>query len=71
MAVANIQAPPAERLVCDQEARVPDVVLTDTVVAQYIADLAKSGQSCRTQVNWLREWFKRLQTSNPSAKPDQ
>lgn len=69
VAIANIQTPPADRLVCDQEARVPDGVLTDAVVAQYIADLAKSGQSCRTQLAWVREWFKRLQVSNPGAKP--
>lgn len=69
MAVADIKAPPAERLVCDQEARVPEGVLTDAVVAQYIADLAKSGQSCRTQLAWVRQWFKSLQASNPSAKP--
>lgn len=44
-----------ERLTCKAEPRVPDEI-TDQTTAQFIADLANSGQDCRSRLAWVRDW---------------
>lgn len=66
--------PPADKLVCADEPGRPvgkgDLytdaegkqrrAVTDEEAAAYMATLRKSGQSCRDDVDWLRDWFKGL-----------
>lgn len=55
--------PPADKLVCDAEpgrpaGQGPDGAVTDAEVAGYMGDLRSAGQSCRSDVDWLRDFFK-------------
>ena len=52
----TIVKPPADKLVCQAEPIVPDVA-TDATVAQFIVDLRGAGQDCRSNVQWLNEFF--------------
>jgi uncharacterized protein YceK len=63
----EIPQPPAERLTCASEPRVPDTI-TDTTTAQFVADLAAAGQSCRGQVKWLHDWFATLAKPLPAKE---
>lgn len=50
--------PPVERLTCQAEPSVPDEA-TDATVAQFIVDLRGAGQDCRSNLQWVREFFER------------
>ena len=55
--------PPADKLECLEEPGrpgVPGAPVTDAEAGAYMADLRKAGQSCRDDVNWMRDWFKNL-----------
>jgi hypothetical protein len=69
-----VPRPPADKLVCSDEPGRPagkgDLytdaegkqrrAVTDEEAAGYMVDLRAAGQSCRSDVDWLREWFKSL-----------
>jgi hypothetical protein len=64
--------PPADRLVCDEEpgrpaGEGPEYTTAEgetrrrvTEAVRYKQDLRAAGQSCRDDVNWLRDWFANL-----------
>ena len=70
----DVPRPPDDKLVCDPEpgrpvgagpvytdsAGVERREVTDEENGTYLRSLRGSGQSCRDDVNWLREWFNRL-----------
>jgi hypothetical protein len=53
--VVKALVPPASRLACKAEPRVPETV-TDATTAAFIGDLAAAGQDCRSALQWVREW---------------
>lgn len=57
--VVRIATPPADKLVCADEPRVP-LSLTDAAVAGYIAALASAGADCRSRLAYVREWAVRV-----------
>lgn len=60
--VAVIRVPPAERLTCKAEPAAP-AVATDATVSKFIIDALEAGQSCRSAVQWLRDF------SREASKP--
>lgn len=63
--------PPPDKLVCAGEPGRPGVIgqpVTDEQAAGYMIDLRKSGQSCRDDVDWLRDWFASLAKANAKVK---
>ena len=52
----TIVRPPVERLTCQAEPSVPDEA-TDATVAQFIVDLRGAGQDCRSNLQWVNEFF--------------
>ena len=57
---AEFPVPPADKLVCADEPGVPDDPITDEKNATYLKSLRAAGQTCRSDVDWLRVWFKAL-----------
>jgi hypothetical protein len=57
--LAVVKTPPADKLICKTEPA-PPTVATDGTVASYIVDLADAGQSCRSQLAWIKMWAKGL-----------
>jgi hypothetical protein len=55
----QVVKPPASRLVCKAEPDVPTAE-TDATVAKFIADLVDAGRSCRSQLQFVREYFDKL-----------
>lgn len=51
-----IVKPPADKLVCQSEPSVPETA-TDATVAQFIVDLRGAGQDCRSNLQWLNDFF--------------
>lgn len=52
--------PPADKLVCPDEPAVPDKPVTDEKNATYLRGLRAAGAECRADVEWLRVWFRNL-----------
>lgn len=52
--------PPADKLVCPDEPAVPDAPITDEKNGEYLKGMRTSWAGCRSDVDWLREWFKSL-----------
>lgn len=52
---AKIPVPPAYRLTCKAEPRVP-ADTTDATTAAFIVALADAGADCRSAVAWLKDW---------------
>lgn len=52
--------PPADKLVCPDEPNVPEAPVTDEKNADYLKALRSAGAACRSDVDWLRAWFKAL-----------
>lgn len=52
--------PPEDKLVCPEEPGVPDAPVSDEENGKYLRDLRAAGAGCREDVNWLREWFRSL-----------
>lgn len=56
----QIAEPPADKLVCPDEPDVPDAPVTDQKNSTYLRGLRESGAECRADVDWLRAWFRSL-----------
>lgn len=52
--------PPADKLVCPDEPAIPDAPITDEKNGEYLKGMRTSWAGCRSDVDWLREWFKSL-----------
>lgn len=52
--------PPADKLVCPDEPAVPDAPVTDEENGEYLKGMRAAWAGCRSDVDWLREWFKNL-----------
>lgn len=52
--------PPADKLVCPDEPAVPDAPITDEKNGEYLKGMRASWAGCKSDVDWLREWFKSL-----------
>lgn len=52
--------PPPDKLVCPDEPAVPAAPVTDEANGEYLKSLRNSWYGCRSDVDWLRTWFKTL-----------
>lgn len=52
--------PPADKLVCPDEPAVPDNPVSDAKNSTYLRGLRAAGAECRADVEWLRVWFRNL-----------
>jgi hypothetical protein len=61
----EIARPPADKLVCPDEPGAPAGAgpagrVTDEQAGEYMKALRQSWQGCRSDVDWLRDWFAKL-----------
>lgn len=52
--------PPADKLVCPDEPDVPAEPVTDEANGEYLKDMRGAWAGCRSDVDWLRAWFREL-----------
>jgi hypothetical protein len=52
--------PPADRLVCPDEPAIPPDPITDQKNAEYLKEMRGSWAECKADVDWLRAWFRKL-----------
>lgn len=52
--------PPEDRLVCPSEPAVPKAPVTDAANAEYLKKLRNAWVGCKSDVEWLRVWFREL-----------
>lgn len=52
--------PPPERLTCPDEPAIPANPVTDEKNAAYLKSLRSAWAGCRSDVDWLRNWFREL-----------
>lgn len=52
--------PPPDKLVCPDEPAIPAEPVTDEDNATYLKDMRNSWAGCRSDVDWLRTWFRNL-----------
>lgn len=52
--------PPADKLVCPDEPAIPAEPVTDEANATYLKGMRNAWAGCRSDVDWLRTWFREL-----------
>jgi hypothetical protein len=53
-------SPPADKLVCPDEPAVPAAPVTDEANGEYLKGMRSSWAGCKSDVDWLRSWFREL-----------
>lgn len=52
--------PPADKLICPDEPPVPPAPVSDENNAAYLKAMRTAWAGCRSDVDWLRTWFREL-----------
>lgn len=52
--------PPEDKLVCPDEPAVPAPPVSDEANADYLKGMRNAWAGCRSDVDWLRSWFREL-----------
>jgi len=52
--------PPADKLVCPDEPPVPAAPVSDEANGAYLKAMRAAWAGCRSDVDWLRIWFREL-----------